>query len=220
MYQRLVKSLISALVLSITLSGCRPLLAPESRSDTIRSLMLGQDCTMPCWAGIQVGVTKSDEAKGILQNQYGAENLNTEYGNLSWSEKNGNVDGVKDGIISFTDGVASEILLTFDNEANLKVRDLIRFLGEPAAAAVSWSGPITPNAPCLGISLHYPNRGVLAILDANDKYKGVNASQLVSVLRFLSVSDGKAWTVSDAKKLEWKGYQDYCKLALMNLNNP
>jgi hypothetical protein len=132
---------------------------------------------------------------------------------LTWRQENENIDGVKEGVISFSNNVTAEILLSFDNNANFKVGDLIGFLGEPISVGVSWGGPIKPNTPCLGTSLLYPNKGVIVLLDTKDEFKGVNANQPVSILRLLPLN-GNAWTMYDIKIIEWKGYQDYCRLAI------
>jgi len=220
MQNKFVKILVCAIAFSIGLTNCTSEPATESSVDAIHRLMLDQTCTAPCWAGIQVGVTGFNEAKDILKNHYGANRLKVENESLAWSSEDAKLDGVKEGNILFVEGITAEIILVLDNEAKLTVQDLIEILDEPMWVAVSWGGPIRSNAPCLGISLHYPGKGVLATLDTRDSFKGVDATQLVSILRFLPISKENAWTVYDAKVLGWRGYQDYCQAAVEEMNNP
>jgi hypothetical protein len=220
MYNKFAKNLLFLIIYVITLSSCvtKPANTPEN--NTVRSSILAQECESPCWLGIQIGVTKADDAKRILQKRYGVKNTTVNNYNLTWSEEGKNVDGLEQGNVLFTDNLVSEIFLTFDNRSDFKVKDLVDILGSPTWVEVSWGGPIQPNLSCLSISLHFPDKGVLAILDTKKQFKGVSGNQLVSVLRFLAKPNADKWQVYDALLMEWHGYRDYCGDAIKTIPQP
>lgn len=213
MNRKSIQTLLILIVCLFAVIGCASKQNETITGNTIRLPLLDKNCTLPCWLGIQVGITKFDNARQILQEHYGANSVTVGKSNLSWSVEKKEGDGVRQGNIFFVEGLVSEILLTFDDKAGFEVQDLLGIFGEPKWAVVSWGGPIKPDLPCLGVSLHFPSEGIIAILDTKESFKGVSKTQLVSLLRIVSTSKNDKWQIYDALRVEWNGYQDYCQTA-------
>ena len=212
MYIKIVRLLVMFVACQIVVSGCYQKSDERTESNSIRFALLGNKCISPCWLGIELNTTVFDAAKSILQHHYGVENVTTNGFDLSWVATNEeSSDGVSRGNVLFVDGVVVEILVAFDEKNNFEVQDLIEVLGLPKWVAASWGGPVQSNLPCMGVSLHFPDKGVIAVLNNKTDFKGVSQDQLVSLLRLVPVPVDNKWQVYDAVLVEWNGYQDYCQ---------
>lgn len=216
MLEKMLKVAISVLGLGVVLYGCSSNTTQVHESDMIRSLLLYDTCESPCWAGIQVGVTGFDEAKYLLQNRYGFDDLKVEHNSLKWNNSN-LPDGVDAGSVMFGENKVSEIFLLIDGKSGFSVDDLLAIIGEPIKVGVSWGGPIELVKPCLGITLQYPNEGIMAFLNADNESKGVSENQSISILRITSIPDSGQFTVYDFVVVEWQGYKDYCQSIIESL---
>ncbi len=181
------------------------------RTNGHRELAFSLGCNMPCWANIEVGVTTFTEGVGILQKRYGSANVKVGKYDLTWFEPNGNADGVKEGIVSFSNAIASEILLSFGSDSWASVGDLIELLGEPTTVAVSSEASIDIQSKCLGMTLLFPRQGVQATLDTSGSSKAIHMDQSISIVRIISPGSD-AFTIYDARVVEWQGYRDYFRV--------
>lgn len=214
MFKKVFKTQASILIMMLLL-GCSLEQKQVSAIDKIQPLMLSQNCTAPCWVGIQVGFTEFDNAKSILQDRYGFDYVKVESNYLEWSHEISPNDGVKSGSVLFSvDGKVNDIFLILDENSNFLVKDLFEILGEPSWVDTNWGGPVQSEKPCFSIALEFPNKGVWADLDSRNESKGVGENQLVSILRFMPIPDTEKWQVYDFASLKWSGYKDYCQIVV------
>ena len=187
------------------LIACNPAnVTTPPKSNTFKEMILPPECSAPCWAGIQVGVTSFDDAKQILLERY--KNISDDGRSLVWSNKE--VDNLLQGYITFVDGIAYDIILIFDIEADFQVGSFVEILGQPTWVQVT----LDPIDPCRGIRFLYPDKGLYADLDMMNEQKGeVVASRKIFLLRFLQSESLKGGdSVPDGVLKKWTGYKDYC----------
>lgn len=163
------------------------------------------NCSLPCWHGIEVNKTSFKDAGEILIEKYGVENIESfEENSISWEINSGNKH---QGNISFYNGLASMILVTFDNDGNFTVANIIEILDNPAWIFVGSQ----PHYLCMGVRMEYPSMGVSVYLDIADKTKIIEPGSPIFMLAFDPAIQSEQMYVNDGYLVKWNGYGEYCK---------
>lgn len=165
-------------------------------------ILLNAVCKSPnCWEGITPGKTTFYEAQVILEARYGADNLESNQGYyMGWS--NGFLRTSADGIVGD--------IRTHFAENELTVLALNDKIGEPSSVWVSRA--LSSEYLCSGTTILYEKRGIIAWLYPDGESIGVNQTQSVYSLEFMTLEMAENWSITDHWKLDWQGYTDYCAL--------
>lgn len=196
------------IILASLLASCSLSSVNSDRSDTLNLLIHSQECASPCWIGIEVENTDFTEAKRILENRYTVENVHAMPDFVEW-QANG-IDSLTHGSVTFSNGTVNSVLVFFSGK-DFTVDDIVGTLGEPSNVMIDIA-PYVPKSQCLGVQLFYPETGVIVFLDTSETFKGVQNSQFISGLRFMSPPLLQNLQVYDGILVDWQGYQDYCQI--------
>jgi hypothetical protein len=165
------------------------------------------------WDGICPGSTTFDEAVRLLEAQHGKQNVTVDQraNRIRWeSDKD---DRFPRGSIYIQQNAVKVIELRV---YQLTVEDLNDQLGNPAFVDVVVS--FSPDYPCAGAIIRYPDRGVLA--DPDQEYGsntiGIIPTQGIVGLTIMPPEETRDWFMYDTVAVPWRGYTDYCKLAFPN----
>jgi hypothetical protein len=169
------------------------------------AIIRSSNCSLPCWYGIEANKTSFKDAREILIEKYGVENIESfKENNISWETNSGNIH---QGIISFYNGVTSEILVTFNNNGNFTVANIIEILDSPAWIFVGSQ----PDYHCMGLRMEYPSMGVYVYLDIASETKSIEPSSAVFMLIVNEAIQSEQMQVYDGNLVKWDGYGEYCK---------
>lgn len=194
-----VRLCVSLLLGVFLLVSCQPL---SENAQSLKKNLFAEDCTAPCWIGIQSGVTDAKRAKEILNAYYGQEKVLNK-GSLEWSGIG--KDNVKIGYLFPSDEVVQEMYIVFD--ASIDLKEFISILGEPTHVQ------ITGVNTCLGVDLWFKDDGIKAFLEYLDgNFKGVKETQSIWGIWMRTIEATQELQVYDATMIEWDGYKDYCEI--------
>jgi hypothetical protein len=198
------------------LASCTPKsVTPQSISDQLPTYQSGSNfnidlfnfpqCLSLCWGGIEIDVTTFGEAKKILSERYGNNNIENVNNETIFWKANG-TDGLSEGVAIFSKNVLADVSLTFDMNTNFTIHNLIEVFGEPTSVVIAGQ----PNNNCWKLDLLYKNKGVYASLEMNKEGKRIYPSQKVFMLRLLQTRVTENWNVNDGSLVKWDSYKDYC----------
>jgi hypothetical protein len=163
------------------------------------------NCSLPCWHGIEVNKTSFKDAREILIEKYGVENIESfEENSISWEIKSGNIH---QGHISFYNGFTSGILITFNKNKDFTAANIIGILDNPAWIFVGSQ----PHYQCMGLTMEYPSMGVRVYLDIADETKIIESASPILMLIFAQTIQSESMQVNDGYLVKWEGYGEYCK---------
>ncbi len=182
---------------------------PDALSSTnIRQAILPPECTSPCWRGIEPGTTSYDDALTILENHYHPDNVEIDESFINWVS--GTSDQSDNGSLKFYEGIVDDISVRFALES-LTVEDFTKVIGEPEFVRIAKA--FSSESDCAGASLVYSDLGLDVFLYPDKELTGVEKSQSVNLVIFLSPRLLENRNVTDSVMLEWDGYRDYCRNA-------
>jgi hypothetical protein len=178
---------------------------PRSASDQTAALFM--QCNSPCWLGITPGQTTRKDAIEALKKHYGHDNVrSTSIDFVKWAS-NGDVDISNGGDVSFLNNVVADIYVWIGAD-KLSIRDLVQILGEPDLVFVAKT--FTVDTVCISASVFYSAEGIVASLYPVDGKVGIQETQYVSSLSFLSPQLSIQAEPADSFIANWEGFRDYC----------
>ncbi len=161
-----------------------------------------------CAIGIFTDTITQNEAKILLQQIYGTDNVSFDDNRIEWrsSAGIGNLQFNNEQII-----IDASFTL---REKQLGLSDLIKQIGEPSLVYIVRA--FSENYPCAGSAVLYPPHNIEVILYQENASIGILPNQFIQRLTFAyeNLVPTDTWVV------EWQGFLDYCDLVTNPTTTP
>jgi hypothetical protein len=202
---------VEAIIFSLVLIAC----TASNTSSDIKGLIFPSQCTNACWTGIQPKVTDKEQTLSILTNRYGLKNITPEAFNnqtrfVNWIT--GQQDWSIGGTVSLIDNRVVDISIRLKEKITAK--DFIESIGEPTFVN-GVIGAITSSSEfkCAGITLLYPEFGLVAHPSPYKDTLGIYESQYITFLRITEPWKREDIPWTDSFNIPWDGYREYCQMS-------